>query len=170
MAVSLKAVYADDVIPMEMRVTIVEAATAANESDLDFGTLIPDPGGDTFTLDVSGALTTDGTGTTVTADTMSSSGNTTVNTAGNSGLIGITTNTTSVSVTVSSGDATLTGQTTGDTLTVSNIAANSTGSGGSTVFATADDYEIHIGGVLTIPATTKADTYIGNVDITLAYD
>lgn len=163
--------WADQDITMPIRVTIEVAASAVKTSDLDFGSLFPDPGGDDFILDATGQATANGTGTLATADSMSTTGGTTVSVAGQSGLIDITTSTDNINVTITAPDATLLPSgSSPDTITVTNISVNSTGSGASVNFATAGDYEIHIGGKLVIPPSLTADTYTGNVVITLAYD
>ncbi len=157
-------------ISMDIDVTIALAASAVKSSDLDFGTLFADPGGDNFVLDASGQATANGTGALATANGMSTTGGTTVSAAGASGLIALTTTAPNVTVTITAPDTVLNpvGAST-DTVTVQNIAANSTGAGAATAFAAAGSYELHIGGDLVITPALQADTYQGTVVVTLTY-
>ncbi|WP_321492147.1 DUF4402 domain-containing protein [uncultured Desulfobacter sp.] len=164
---------ADDVITMNVSVTLEAPASAVKTDDLNFGTLSVPSTGDTFTLDVSGAgLTVDGTATTPT-DTSMATGNTTVITAGHSGRIALTVSSATVDVTITTDSLTYSLAPDGGSgvnLTLKNVAANSTGAGAASTFTTGN-YEIHIGGVLTIPSGFTPDSYTGgSMDITLAYN
>jgi microcompartment protein CcmK/EutM len=175
--VGIQDVLADDVITMAVSVTLTAPATATKTDDLDFGTLSAPSAGETFLLDVTGASTVDGTPVTATDGSMNNggagTGEITVITPGNSGRIALTVSATTVDVTISTDLATYSLAPDGGTglnLTLSNVAANSTGAGAATTLTTGD-YEIHIGGLLTIPAGFTPDSYTsGSMDITLAYN
>lgn len=159
-------------ISMDVDVIIALAASASKASDLNFGTLFVDPGGDNFVLDATGQSTADTTGPLDTADGMSTTGGTKVSGAvGTSGQIDLTTTAPNVTVTITAPDVVLSpvGAST-DTITVQNIAANSSGAGAAVPFPAAGNYELHIGGDLVITAGLQADTYQGTVVVTLAYN
>lgn len=144
------------------------AASISNTVDLDFGTIIADPAGDTIRIDAtnaSGGLTnTAATPATATAITNGS----TV-TVSNSGRIDVATAVAAVDISIvfPSGDSTTLTNGTGDTMTVSNISTYS-----SQNFQTvaANTYYVHIGGDLAVGVAQPAGTYTGTIDITLNYN
>ncbi|MDY0361538.1 MAG: DUF4402 domain-containing protein [Desulforegulaceae bacterium] len=142
-------------VTLDATATIEAAAlTATQQNSLNFGTIIISDQESTIRINASAGAATPS----VESGTASVSG-------GGSGLIYVTTNIDSNVTIVYPASATIANA--ANQLTINNISANSTPSPLNAVTGT--NNEIHVGGILTVPASQTAATYTGTMSITVNY-
>lgn len=159
LALSGNTVEAGDV-PMQVQ-AIINSTLSVTATTLNFGEIDVTPAGDTITIDAHLGATTTAVATNASPITPASA---------TSGLITVSSaNGFTVDIVYPSTTQTLTGVSNGDTLSLTNIGANSTATPATKAVGAANDLEINVGGVLTIPAGVSDDTYECTITITLNY-
>lgn len=135
-------------------VTLITPISITKTTDLSFGTFVASSTPGTITMTPAGTVSTAGGVTEISGGDVSAAAFTV---AGETGQ--------SFAITLPSTDVVLNSATEGESLTLNTFTSNPTDTG---IIGT--DGTISVGGTLTVPADSKADTYTGTFNVTVNYN
>jgi len=138
----------------EASVTLITPISITKTADLSFGTFVASASSGTITLSPGGVVSTGGGVTEISGGDVSAAA---FSVAGETGQ--------SYQITLPSADVILTGTAAENSLTLNTFTSNPTDTG---VIGT--DGTVSVGGTLTVPANSQADTYTGTFDVTVNYN
>ena len=135
-------------------VTLITPISIIKATDLEFGTFVASATSGTITMTPAGTVSAGGGVTQINGGTISAA---TFTVAGEIGQ--------SFAITLPSAPVSLTGTIEGDALSLDGFTSTPDGTG-----TIGTDQTISVGGTLTVPGNSKADTYTGTFDVTVNYN